>query len=178
LARNNPEKPIFAATGKEMAKTMFNMLSPAQIAATMREIPRFQLMFATLECFIRSLRKLDKSLLDSLDPRLISWYGAEEGQMGAFIGNIRPSERRQAAQLMGNDMLLLFNMFEANPEVAALEKFQVLSRVLSEYCLVTPGNRTEVALRNLDDVVSTVAWRDCGDSEEDGMEPFIVEAGK
>jgi hypothetical protein len=44
---------------------MHKMLSPAQIAANLREIPRFQLMFAALECFIRSLRKLDKDRLDS-----------------------------------------------------------------------------------------------------------------
>jgi hypothetical protein len=134
--------------------------------SNMKRLGRFGVMNATIEKFLKDLKKKSTQTFNTIDSILVERYLEKDEQGFNYFGQVKPSERDNAMMTVANDIFTLINFFESNPLVAAMPAFALLKRVFNDQCQVNHEEKilsgSEVVLKDDNEVDTDKCNFSCG----------------
>lgn len=129
-------------------------LDSTHIRSNMRNLGRIGIFVATIEKFLKNLKRQHPDIFNAeIPPQLSVRYLKKKD--GCF-SQVKPSEAKKTLKLVSNDLLFLVEKFRDHKEISRLNSFHLLERVLDEQCIVSDtgdGNR-KVEIKAARDVPS------------------------
>jgi hypothetical protein len=115
-------------------------IDSVHLSSNMKKAGRLAIMSATVEKFLNHLRRRCPRAFEAVDPGLVETYLPDKpGQ--CFGKHVKPSERETAMLAVATDIYGLVVQFESDPEVAEMERYKILARVLDDQCDVKRDGR-------------------------------------
>jgi hypothetical protein len=103
---------------------------------------RLGLLSGVTARFLAALRRADADVFAALPAELIARY-ARSAENGDYFGQVKPSGRQKALEIVANDMYQLKDKFGSVPHVSGLEEFGIMARVFGEQCVVVAEGQGE-----------------------------------
>lgn len=124
------------------------------IRSNMRKLGRIRICAATIQKFLKKLRRTHHELFDSpVTTGVVDRYLAKNAD--TLFSQVKPSEASRTLQDIGNDLVYLIEVFRPYGTVCALPEYRLLDRVLHEQFTVTgTGSNTRVTVKPPKDVSS------------------------
>ena len=117
--------------------TSHQRLDSTHIRSNMRNLGRIGIFAATIEKFLRSLKRQHRDIFDAeIPPQMALRYLKKKKKDGCF-SQVKPSDAKKTLKLLSDDLLFLVEKFRNHEEVSRLNSFHLLERVLDEQCIVT-----------------------------------------
>jgi hypothetical protein len=110
-------------------------LDSTHIIGNAARCSRLGLLSGVTARFLAALRRTDADIFAVLPSEPIARY-TRSAENGDYFGQVKPSGRQKALEIVANDMLWLKDKFESIPGVSRLEEFGIMARVLDEQCAV------------------------------------------
>ncbi|MDR2367072.1 MAG: transposase [Deltaproteobacteria bacterium] len=110
----------------------------------MKRLTRLGVMSATVEKFLKTLRKEDSQAFNAIDFTLTDRYLGKDVQGHNPFGHVMPSENAKAMLTVAKDIFGLINAFQANPVVSGMPSFALLNRVFQDQCRVSYQEKIQV----------------------------------
>jgi hypothetical protein len=165
IKNNGLESVIFNDTTKALLER-FNVdctlqrLDSVHFNSNMKRLSRLGVMTATVEDFLKALRRENTEAFQTIDPTLIGRY-LDNGVKGFnYFGHVKPSERDRAMLTVANDIFTLITNFQSDPLVSVRSEFGLLERVFNDQCRVSQEEKiqagSEIVLRSDSEADSSV----------------------
>jgi hypothetical protein len=126
----------------------------------MKRLSRLGVMTATVEDFLKALKRDNTETFKTIEPTLIDRY-LDNGVKGFnYFGHVKPSERDRAMLTVANDIFTLITNFQSDPLVSVRTEFGLLERVFNDQCRVSQEEKiqagSEIVLRSDSEAESSV----------------------
>ena len=115
------------------------------IRTWLKNMNRLELFSATIKVFLRALYKKFPESFNGVSEKIIQKYLPKDDE-NAWFGKFKPSQYEQALVDAAKDILELIGKFDKNPDIANIEEFQLLKRIVKEQIHVE-GEQIKVELR-------------------------------
>jgi hypothetical protein len=116
-------------------------LDSQHLKSNMARLGRIGLMAKTIGKFLVNLKRHHRDLFDGLDEELTGKY-MTQNSLGCF-SMVKPSESAKRLSEVARDLFDLAMRFSGSKEIAGMNSFQLLVRVLHEQCHVTESTTGE-----------------------------------
>jgi hypothetical protein len=113
-------------------------LDSTHMLSNMRKMGRIRIFVATIQKFLRVLKRRHPNLFAALDKGFIERYLAKDAD--ACFSRVKPSESSRTLQEVAEDLASLVEQFAGYEDVQKLPEFHLLERVLREQCEVASSN--------------------------------------
>ena len=111
--------------------TSTQRLDSTIIRSNMRKLGRIRICAATIQKFLKKLKRTHNELFDSpLTTDVIERYLAKKAD--SLFSQVKPSEASRTLQDIGSDLVYLIELFRPYGTVCALPEYRLLDRVLHE----------------------------------------------
>ena len=129
-------------------------LDSVHLNSNMKKAGRLAIMSATVEKFLKSLRRRAPVAFETLDGGLVDTYLPRDESGRKYFGmDLKPSERESAMLAVATDLCGLVYKFESDPVIAGMKEYELLARVLNDQCDVKCGGRPLGALKSDDALI-------------------------
>ena len=138
---------LFDASAKKLAE-MFNVdkrrqrIDSVHIRSNMARLGRVGIFVKTIDRFLVNLKRHHRPLWDAIDPELIGRYHGEKARQ-CFAG-IKPSQSKKILADVASDLYRLGVQFKGSRNVAKMNSYKLLCRVIKEQCDVKDDGTIEV----------------------------------
>ena len=110
-------------------------IDSTHIRSNMRNLSRISLFTVTIKKFLKTLKRTNSELFDSLiDSEFALRYIEKES--GGCFSKVKPSEAAKSLQQVAEDILYLVELFSSNEKIKNLSSYSLLKRLLNEQCRV------------------------------------------
>ena len=110
-------------------------IDSTHIRSNMRNLSRISLFTVTIKKFLKTLKRTNSELFDSLiDSEFALRYIEKES--GGCFSKVKPSEAAKSLQQVAEDLLYLVELFSSNEKIKNLSSYSLLKRLLNEQCRV------------------------------------------
>ncbi len=110
-------------------------LDSTHMLSNMRKLGRIRIFVATIQKFLRVLKRRYPTLIAALDTGFIERYLAKD--VDACFSRVKPSESSRTLQEVAEDLASLVERFAGYEDIQTLPEYHLLERVLREQCEVT-----------------------------------------
>lgn len=132
-------------------RTDVQRLDSTQVSSNMVHLSRLGLFVQTIERSLAKLQKLFPERVAALPPEFAKRYLERAG----FFADVTGAQSRRRLEQAAQDLALLVERFEADPEVSPLPVYQLLARLFREQCEIRVDASAPVAvLRDPKDIAS------------------------
>ena len=101
------------------------------IRTWLKNMNRLEMFSTTIKLFLRTLYKKFPESYNGLSEKITKKYSPQDDE-NSWFGKFKPSQYEQALVGAAKDILELIEKFDNNPEVANIEEFQLLKRIVKE----------------------------------------------
>lgn len=145
LTEHNLYLPLFESVTAKLAKvfdvdTSKQRIDSVQIYSNMRHLGRVGLFVATINKFLRNLKRHHKGMFHALDKELADRYMTKKGE--SVFSMVKPSESSRTLETLANDLFYLVDRFRNHPRISSMTSYQLLVRLLKEQCIIENGGET------------------------------------
>ena len=151
---------VFQAIGDEFIKIFdvdpsLQRIDSVHIFSNMKHLGRIGIFTGTIKQFLVNLKRQYKNEFNELDQELRDRY-LKKAEASAF-SMVKPSESARTLQIVADDLFFLINRFRPRSDIASMQKFQLMTRILKEQCIIEQGENADeqrVALKANKDIAS------------------------
>lgn len=137
---------VFQAVGDEFIKIFdvdpsLQRIDSVHIFSNMKHLGRIGIFTETIRQFMVNLKRQHKNEFNQLDQELRDRY-LKKAEASAF-SMVKPSESTKTLQMVADDLFFLINRFRSRPDIASMQKYQLMTRILKEQCITEQGENTD-----------------------------------
>lgn len=188
LTKKKLDTVLFSQITDKLARvfsvdTRTQRLDSVHIESNMRHLGRIGIFVRVIRAFLVNLKRHHRDLFESLDGSFSDRYLTRKGQ-GVF-SMPKPSESEKTLEKVAFDLFDLARRFAGDEKVAAMNSYQIMSRVLSDQCTVEsaenggtvsvkpPGEVRSDSLQNPSDLDATYCGHKGQGYQAQVMETYI-----
>lgn len=143
IVENGFEAELFKTCTDKLAKlfqvnTDKQRIDSVHIKSNMRKLGRIGIFATGIHKFLTNLKRQHLSLFATIDTSLVERYLPEKAF--ACFSMVKPSEAQKTLTMVSNDLFDLTQQFKGQPQVAAMNSYKLLYRILKEQCDLTESN--------------------------------------
>jgi DDE family transposase/transposase-like protein DUF772 len=141
------EHDLFDATAKKLAEVFKvdfrrQRIDSVHIRSNMAKLGRIGIFAKAIIGFISNLKRHHRDLWETIDSELIARYTGKKAK--ACFAGVKPSKSQKTLSQVASDLYRLVVQFGGNRDVANMNTYKLLCRVLNEQCDVADDGTVEV----------------------------------
>ena len=145
MTENGLYEEVFKAVSDHLSKvfevdTRLQRIDSVHIFSNMRHLGRIGIFTATIQKFLRNLKRHHPDLFETLDKSLRDKY-LSKGKEAVF-SMVKPSESARTLREVAGDLFTVVEGFRVYPEVRSMTSYQLMVRVLKEQCTIKEDKNT------------------------------------
>jgi hypothetical protein len=157
IVGNDLEDKIFSAGTEKLAQAFKvnidkQRLDSVHIKSNMRRLGRIGIFSTTIHKFLVNLKRQHLSRFGTVDKQIVEKY-LTESALGCF-SMVKPSESGKTLIEVSKDLFELFTQFKRCDEIASMNSFKLLERVLNEHCNLTGNTVNPVEVKKPKEIAS------------------------
>lgn len=141
------DNDVFGAVSKQLAEmfkvdTSHQRIDSVHIRSNMARLGRIGIFVKGIDCFLTNLKRQHPRLWKQVDSQLVGRYQGEQARE-CFAG-VKPSQSRKTLSEVASDLYRLVKQFEGRRQVANMNSYKLLCRIVEEQCEVQQDGTIEV----------------------------------
>jgi len=137
---------VFQAVGDEFIKIFdvdpsLQRIDSVHIFSNMKHLGRIGIFIDTIKKFLVNLKRRHKNEFNELDLNLRDRYLKKEEE--SSFSMVKPSESAKTLQMVADDLFFLINRFRSRPDIASMQTYRLMTRILKEQCITEQVENTD-----------------------------------